>query len=586
MATLYEDLPPEVYTGAFVDQRNAVREAEDLQDFRREREGHLLIRDDRPMLIMSFGTKYSGPHSSKYRIENKFHIPVGYKSIIKWDEDEIVFMTRRGEFSPEFQIIYLPQSSVAEDFTVFEWNGNIAEIWDQLLTVLESQDKDMTMFEKGPWYTFGIVDDSVQTAVTQKVDEKTVVEGILYCANGGKPAVEEFERYLGIDVDQDEQYQWICHEFSADVLPIDYYEYVSNGMVYWVNTATEERTWKHPYFDKYKGMLTMARIHRPIPHWKSIMGFQIEYLFSKLFTWECEATKQWPEEETIENVKEMARIFKVDIKNEPYLVHVLKRALRHYASVIKEKRAVTEVEDFRALMQRYRDIVAQYERARNLETQQVQALMHCVECPQDANTDAVLYCDHCGDLFCQACFDRLHSKGRRKNHRRTWVELGVCGECEETLALFHCVQCKDAYCKDCYAEWHVRGGRRNHVPIILRSFSTTTHQVPSLATFDFGKISSAAITVGSSSGTNLSSALSPWLVFKDTIGIRVYWNSITDERRRDQPLAVINEPVEDALGGGIIGLWAGTWGSNMFEENADNASSSHASQSIYSQMGR
>lgn len=46
--------------GANVDQMRAVGQAEGLQDFRREREGHLLIRDDQPFLIMSFGMKYQG----------------------------------------------------------------------------------------------------------------------------------------------------------------------------------------------------------------------------------------------------------------------------------------------------------------------------------------------------------------------------------------------------------------------------------------------------------------------------------------------------------------------------------------------
>ena len=66
----------------------------------------------------------------------------------------------------------------------------------------------------------------------------------------------------------------------------------------------------------------------------------------------------------------------------------------------------------------------------------------------------------------QVCFDRLHSKGRRQEHTRTWVELGSCIECERSLAVFHCVQCQDAFCKECFEEWHVRGGRRNHTPKI------------------------------------------------------------------------------------------------------------------------
>ena len=45
----------------------------------------MLIRDDQPFLIMSFGKKYGGGvHAMKYKIEGKYHIPVGYKAIIKW----------------------------------------------------------------------------------------------------------------------------------------------------------------------------------------------------------------------------------------------------------------------------------------------------------------------------------------------------------------------------------------------------------------------------------------------------------------------------------------------------------------------
>merc|ERR1719263_2618965 len=67
--------------------------------------------------------------------------------------------------------------------------------------------------------------------------------------------------------------------------------------------------------------------------------------------------------------------------------------------------------------------------------------------------DAVLFCDECKDFLCQGCFDWLHSRGRRQNHRRTWVEMGMCAECQESIALFHCVQCSDLYCRDCFAEW-------------------------------------------------------------------------------------------------------------------------------------
>jgi hypothetical protein len=281
-------------------------------------------------------------------------------------------------------------------------------------------------------------------------------------------------------------------------------------MVYWVDMQTQEATWKHPHYDKYRKMLQVARTQKPLPHWKSIMAFRIEYLLSSLFTWECEASGEYPLVETVDNVLEMSRIFGVDIKNEPYLVHVLKRALRHYGNAVKEKRKVKDVEDFRSLMQRYRDLVGQFEMAKEEESKRVMKMKVCVQCD---HKDAVLFCDQCRDFFCQGCFDRLHSRGRRQNHRRTWVEMGMCAECQESIALFHCVQCADLYCRDCYSEWHVRGGRRNHIPIVLRSFNSQTNKLPD-----------AMPAMGTGSAKILAEARSPWFAFADENNINLYYN--------------------------------------------------------------
>jgi hypothetical protein len=547
-----------VRMGAHIDQTKSVVEAENLQDYHRDREGHLMIRDDRPFLIMSFGTKYQGPNASKYMVEGKYHIPEGYKSIVKWDEDEVVFMTRRGVFGPEYQILFLPKSAVADDFTLFEWNANLNEVWDQLLTVLETQDKDMGMWEKGPWYTFGITEDTVQIAVEQGAGDAAVVDGIMTCMEGSHPTFHEYAQYLGYQADSDDNYQWIVNEFMSQELPPNFSEYMTDQMMYWVDTNTQQSTWKHPLYDKYNLMLKAARQKRPVPHWRTIMTFQIDFLFQQLFTWEMEISGEYPPVETVENVKELARIFKVDIKEEPYLCHVLQRSLRHYAGIVKSKKSIGEIDDFRALMQRYRDLVGQFERAKKVEEQQVDDLIQCIECPDGNKKVAVLYCDVCQDMFCQVCFDRLHSKGRRQEHTRTWVELGSCIECERSLAVFHCVQCQDAFCKECFEEWHVRGGRRNHTPIVLRSYNISAQKMPSTGTFRDGRLSCAAITIGSSAARNLAKALSPWLSFEDESQIKIYHNMQTGEARRDAP-GMINEPVEDILGGGFAGGWSGSY---------------------------
>lgn len=550
---------PEIFTGGYFDQANIVDQAEGLQDFRRRQEGHLIIADDRPLLVMAFGLKYTGTNPSKYKIEGKYDIPIGYKVIIKWEEDEIVFMTRQGTFGPEFQIVYLPKSPVPEDFTLFEWNPNIAEIWDQFLTVIEGkEDRDMRLFNQGPWRTFGVTRDEVQIALKQGVDQKTVVDGILYCKDGNSPDLQEHMRYLGFDPATDENYVWVCSAFKDEPKPSNFHQYVKDGRVFWVDAVTQEATWKHPHYDKYRKMLQVARNQKPVAHWKSIMAFRIEFLLSNIITWECEATGEYPLVETVENVIEMGRIFGVDIKEEPYQVHVIKRALRHYGNAVKEKRKVKDVEDFRNLMQRYRDLVGQFEAARQEEIKRVRDMKVCVQCDEKDAKDAVLFCDQCKDFFCKGCFDRLHSRGRRQNHRRTWVEMGMCAECQETIALFHCVQCADLYCRDCYQDWHIRGGRRNHIPIILRSFNSQTHALPD-----------ATPAMGTGAAKVVSQARSHWFSFVDENGVKLYYNFLTGESRRDMPLAVINLPIEENKGGGLSGGWAGSWGSNMFPDPLD-----------------
>jgi hypothetical protein len=74
---------------------------------------------------------------------------------------------------------------------------------------MESAGKDTSFFKLGPWQTFGITEDTVQIAVDQSRDQRTVVDGILYCENGTQPTLEEYEKYLGFNYDTDELYSWV-----------------------------------------------------------------------------------------------------------------------------------------------------------------------------------------------------------------------------------------------------------------------------------------------------------------------------------------------------------------------------------------
>ncbi|EER19951.1 hypothetical protein Pmar_PMAR006847 [Perkinsus marinus ATCC 50983] len=65
----------------------------------------------------------------------------------------------------------------------------------------------------------------------------------------------------------------------------------------------------------YSKMLNAARLQRPLPHWRTIMSFQIEFLFCELFNLNGHGESDFNVPiETVTNVIELARIFKVDIK--------------------------------------------------------------------------------------------------------------------------------------------------------------------------------------------------------------------------------------------------------------------------------
>ena len=90
----------------------------------------------------------------------------------------------------------------------------------------------------------------MQIALKKKTDDKTVVDGILYCADGQTSTLVEYQRYIGFNHETDDQYVWVVHEFMNEKLPQNIYQYSSNGMVYWVDAKTQESTWKHPIYEK------------------------------------------------------------------------------------------------------------------------------------------------------------------------------------------------------------------------------------------------------------------------------------------------------------------------------------------------
>lgn len=171
---------------------------------------------------------------------------------------------------------------------------------------------------------------------------------ILFCANDIAPSLEEHMRYIGFNPDTDENFVWVCQCLKDEPKPSHIHQYTKDGLVWWVDARTSQATWKHPHFDKYAAMLQLAREKKPVPHWKMIMSFRIEFLLRGL-TSDSDEMQSGEiclsrRANTIECIWEMSRIFGFHLQSEPYLVHCLTSCLQHYHFLTLNTRQVSDDE--------------------------------------------------------------------------------------------------------------------------------------------------------------------------------------------------------------------------------------------------
>ncbi|EGZ17482.1 hypothetical protein PHYSODRAFT_500042 [Phytophthora sojae] len=83
----------------------------------------------------------------------------------------------------------------------------------------------------------------------------------------------------------------------------------------------------------------------------------------------------------------------------------------------------------------------------------------CVECEEE---DARRQCAQCEDVFCDACYEKLHHSAKREKH--TWKAIGSlrCIECEKMRATRWCSVCEDPYCLGCFTIIHSKGNKATH----------------------------------------------------------------------------------------------------------------------------
>ncbi|CAE7207647.1 aglB [Symbiodinium microadriaticum] len=82
-----------------------------------------------------------------------------------------------------------------------------------------------------------------------------------------------------------------------------------------------------------------------------------------------------------------------------------------------------------------------------------------------------VFCANCEDYFCFKCFEDMHRRGNRLQHKSMLVSVSDgdviepqkrCEECEDRPAAFACDYCLDNYCVQCFWKCHFNGHRRQH----------------------------------------------------------------------------------------------------------------------------
>ena len=423
-------------------------------------------------------------------------------------------MTRLIKDAIEYQFVYLPKSSSKEDFTVLDWTADFPALWDRLLSLLEGQKRSLSMFELGPWSLFGVTSKQVQARIATSGTTKStgLTGGILHCFGWDDvPSVQSYRAYLGMSEEEVEKFDWIVGEMMGERIPPHYTQHVSDHNMYWVdNSVGGASTWKHPFFEKYSKMLDLARKEKPLTHWRSVTIFQLRFMFAHSAEFRTES---------LGSLLELGRIFKTNLAQEPFLIHTFKRMFRHFLRVesISLETSSRAIDDFLSAIDRERQEDKALAKAVDIERTRLETASLCVECGE---ATAVQLCRDCGgDIFCDSCFSKIHSTGSRQSHCRSQICLAQCAECATAVARLLCTFCGDSFCDACFVRVHARGGRRSHAPVVVRTKTLAARNVP-----------------------ELERKRSPWVRLADTDSVPLYVNLVSLEQRRDQPMAVLNEP--------------------------------------------
>ena len=238
------------------------------------------------------------------------------------------------------------------------------------------------------------------------------------------------------------------------------------------------------------------------------------------------------------SILEFASIFGIDLvttRNSQRLVRILKLWLKRIAKAnVLDKNFIILIQEHLksesvALCSEQQSEVSCSSALDTLLEGSLGGTLLCSNCDLCAPS---IYCGPCRDYLCRGCFDRLHRKGRRAQHK-TWSMLpcqyfAVCNRC----AIVRCPVSESVFCAECYVDEY------------LPTVAWKSRQLPTR--IDYRRIwEPGNVTLNyPSAGTEID-----WHPFCDKDGLVYYHNFKTNESLRRSPLAFFEdeEPVAEEL---------------------------------------
>merc|ERR1712194_492533 len=294
--------------------------------------------------------------------------------------------------------------------------------------------------------------------------------------------------------------------------------------------------WKHPFYDYFSQLLEHCRRASEEEHIKLRLN-------RLLWTYEAESQHDISLQQPLVSplyVQQLAEMLKITLAEEPFLVRTLKTFLKAFSQQYRLEEEIDpqevqwclEIVENERLKSAVSQNMAGEDDPGELVNPAAHAQLYCIEC----QVIATCYCPDCEDCFCEACFERLHSKGNRAKHEPN--HLIPCCLCRAFPAKLQCTYTFGNYCHECYARKHVKTLPKFLDLKPLRIDYTTKRNTSATAVPDriwaLGEINPEfEAQEGFSKRAPVQSTLGQdWHAFYDLRGVKYFYNFSSGESMR------------------------------------------------------